>query len=322
MTLVVSDISHAGCCLVSDTSVATVDAQETILQVCPRARKIAYINHLNIGLGLWGNACINLDERRDPVLRIAVDTLNRLTSGTPFDEAADSLKKRLNYYREGLRCMDGLLGTGLHIAGYIEKRPALYHLCPNPGGRLFHLQREFPQMWIERLQSTDLSNRSWMGDRATPQEYCMFGTASGTISMLADSGSLPLDLCCTSPESSIDRVYKYFAKGGFFHLRNGCLFPDCAYLMDDIYSGHGEATTIRGGTGFDILDPVKRLRSYETLVGEVVDVAIEEAKEDGKKAAAARPIDSLAFNVAGLCDLALNSEPELDCHFDGAYLFM
>lgn len=318
MTLIVSDVSCCGCAMVSETSIATVGKDRNIEDVKAGAKKIIYLEDRNIGIGIWGHACIIVNDHRQPLLQFVADTISDMPASTSFLQVMDRLAAKLNESITRSCGSTGRLEGGIHACGYVDEKPILIHICPNEKRSLFQIQTEFPNLWASRLDAMGLDSFVKYGVKIPPA-YADCGTASGAYYFDREGTHLriyphPEDLDIDTPDlSPVDRVYAGLERGGFFHLRNGCYYSACAIKLDHIYGGSNAVEIIRNGNRLEYNNPQLRLRAYEELVGEVVDVAVEEQALEGRLAAARRPLDSFIFNADGPLAINDNSDMNIDC---------
>jgi hypothetical protein len=161
MILVVSDIFRYGIIMVGDSAVTRCTGG--VKHVSADAYKVQYAEAANIGFALWGNAGVDhrrIDRWLDDFIR------DELNAGDSVEVTGQKLTTSLNdiLANSGRQWKD--LVRGIHIAGYRDGLPVLFHVhCghenePPHELRLYH---DYPddQNWTEDFFRT-LLNREFI----------------------------------------------------------------------------------------------------------------------------------------------------------------
>jgi|SRR5579862_1877666 hypothetical protein len=140
MTLVITEVSERfGCVLVGDSAV-TINGTQVQLG----AEKIHYSDDASIGFAIWGNACIS-GRRVD-------ELVSSFVKGLPAAASPRSAGRELAAFLTHESEKDGRPWTqlrgGVHVCGYQDSVPVLFHVhtgpeLPAPQGP-FELHEDFP----------------------------------------------------------------------------------------------------------------------------------------------------------------------------------
>jgi hypothetical protein len=150
MTLVVSDISKHGIVMVGDSAITQIKNGRK--EVRSRCAKIHYSSAANIGFATWGNAGVG-KIKMDTWISEFIQT--SIKQGEAIEDVAIKLINQLNpiLASSGLRWKQ--VHRGIHIAGYKNGLPCLYHIhCghDNEPSHELRFYKDFPddQPWSER----------------------------------------------------------------------------------------------------------------------------------------------------------------------------
>ena len=142
MTLVVSDISRHGIVMVGDSAVTK--RQGGGKTVGADAVKIQYSAKANVGFAIWGKAAMS-STRFDYWLKDFIT--NEIGEGEAIEEIGAKLADQINSDLSKLGGPWASLVRGIHLAGYRDDEPVLFHVhCGHEGEaphelRLYH---DFP----------------------------------------------------------------------------------------------------------------------------------------------------------------------------------
>jgi hypothetical protein len=123
MTLVVSDISKHGIVMVGDSAITQI--QNGRKEVRSGCAKIHYSSAANIGFATWGNAGVG-KIKMDTWISEFIQT--SIKQGEDLDEVATKIKNQLNPILSSSGLTWKQLHRGIHIAGYKNGLPCLYHI--------------------------------------------------------------------------------------------------------------------------------------------------------------------------------------------------
>lgn len=143
MTLVVSEASSHGIVMVGDSAV-TVKQLGMGDAVNPGAVKVQYSCKANVGFAMWGNAMIGvkrLDSWIDEFIHSSIDDGDDI--GSIGERLAARLAKELQQMQKPWK----ELVLGIHIAGYKDGLPRLWHIHCGHEGEPEHeprLHRDLP----------------------------------------------------------------------------------------------------------------------------------------------------------------------------------
>jgi hypothetical protein len=149
MTLVVSDISIHGIIMVGDSAVTKRSAFG--VTVAADAVKVQYCSKANAGFALWGNAgttSSRMDSWLDQFIQKQIHT------NDPVEEIGKRLADSLNTDLAKANMPWKDLVRGIHLSGYREGIPVLFHIHNGHDNELAHelrVYKDYPddQKWSE-----------------------------------------------------------------------------------------------------------------------------------------------------------------------------
>lgn len=157
MTLVVSDISTHGIVMVGDSAVTMTTNSQKI--VSSDAAKVQYCNKANIGFALWGDAGIG-EKRMDFWLSRFINS--HINESDSVESVGKKLVEAINdeLLRSNRKWSE--LVRGIHIAGYRDGLPVLFHVHTGHDTEPAHelrLYKDYPdnQKWSKRRYESVLS---------------------------------------------------------------------------------------------------------------------------------------------------------------------
>ncbi|HSC46609.1 MAG TPA: hypothetical protein VLG68_00825 [Gammaproteobacteria bacterium] len=255
MTVVVSDASKYGIVMVGDTAASNVQTGE----IRSDAKKIHYSERANIGFAIWGSAHMSGGTRMDSWLSHFIrDEINK---NEPIDEVCEKLERELVNDLEKLGASWNSLRRGIHIAGYKNNLPVIYHLHTGP--------EEGEQEKI-----------------AFHKDYPDVHVPNVIAQIQKENQNLSFDLW---------RVYRDLLDQEYpIHLRNGYI-PHFGILFDHIYRYSKEMkTAVKIQFPFPSL--AERVEFFEMLVGFVADVLRVSCEPERVN----KLLDSIGFDQRGL----------------------
>ena len=149
MTLVVSEISRLGILMIGDSAI-TFSQTGLPTVVINGAAKIHYSEKANIGFAMWGNAFVR-GQQLDLWLKTFIDTT--IIANEDIEIVGQRLTKQIRIELEQEHKPWSDLIFGIHIAGYKDGLPRLWHIhCghsnePDHEPRLYH--DFFEDKWSE-----------------------------------------------------------------------------------------------------------------------------------------------------------------------------
>jgi hypothetical protein len=154
MTLVVSDVSRFGIVMVGDSAVTAAAGVED------GAVKIQYAEAANIGFALWGDALVG-KTYMDRWLAEFIQ--NQVPAGETVEDVGQKLVATLNPILAESGCPWSEMVRGIHLAGYRNGLPVLFHVHCGHEGEPPHelrLYRDYPddQGWSE-AQFNEILNK-------------------------------------------------------------------------------------------------------------------------------------------------------------------
>ncbi len=126
MTVVVTDASKYGIVMVGDTAVSNNNTAITT----DDAKKIHYSKRANIGFAIWGTTHMSGNARMDKWLEYFIR--DEIGNGEPIDDVCEKLEAELGANLDKLDCSWNELRRGVHVAGYKNGLPVIYHLHTGP----------------------------------------------------------------------------------------------------------------------------------------------------------------------------------------------
>lgn len=142
MTLVVSDISKHGIVMVGDSAVTK--RQNGLTTVSADAVKIHYSARANVGFAIWGRAAMRA-TRFDYWLRNFIET--EIAEGDSVEAIGTKLAEQINADLAKMNKPWTSLVRGVHVAGYRDGNPVLFHVhCghANEPSHELRLYRDYP----------------------------------------------------------------------------------------------------------------------------------------------------------------------------------
>lgn len=142
MTIVVSEVGGFGIAMVADSAVTV--RHPAPIKVYEGAAKVQYSDVANVGFAMWGNACVD-GVAMDAWLESFI--AKRIQSGDSMPVIADRLAVEMNLQLRATGRPWAELRRGIHIAGYVDDLPCLYHI--HTGGDLaaqheLRVHKDFP----------------------------------------------------------------------------------------------------------------------------------------------------------------------------------
>lgn len=143
MTLVVSEITRLGVVMVDDSAVTFDEGAGSTVRT--GVAKVQYAASANIGFAMWGTACVG-SSSMDMWLQEFIST--SVDFGDQLEDVASRLADSLNQAIAGSGTVSwNRERRGIHIAGYVDGLPHLYHVHtggdPNAQHEL-RVFRDFP----------------------------------------------------------------------------------------------------------------------------------------------------------------------------------
>ena len=170
MTLVVSEVTRFGIAMVGDSAVTVTNPGPA--RVITGAAKVQYSPATNIGFAIWGAACV-AGERMDVWLS---SFIGRIEPGLPLDSVAERLAQELNSgIDRGKQSGDR---RGIHVAGYVNGLPHLYHLHTGNEGEPQHELRvfkDFPYVHVPSVSEYEHRIKHIGGYQLRSGYHGMFG---------------------------------------------------------------------------------------------------------------------------------------------------
>jgi len=168
MTLVVSDITRHGIVMVGDSAV-TVMQNDEIVDIREEAAKVQYSPAANVGITMWGNGSID-GTSMDSWIAEFIEA--SITPGDDIEDIALRLAEQLNADLSRMGKSWNELRGGLHIAGYKNDLPRLWHIHTGPANEPQHelqLHLDFPEL----KGLNDIDFRVFLSqDEDTFPKYC------------------------------------------------------------------------------------------------------------------------------------------------------
>jgi hypothetical protein len=143
MSLVVSDISTHGIVMVGDSAITRRKGGK-LIDVLSDGSKIQYSEVANIGFALWGR-CNLADQRVDAWLSDFIKS--EVRTGDSVESVGERLAKILNEKIAAMKEPWDKQVRGIHLAGYRDDRPVLFHVhCghPNEPSHELRLYHDYP----------------------------------------------------------------------------------------------------------------------------------------------------------------------------------
>lgn len=150
MTLVVSDISRFGIIMVGDSAVTRKNFSDQQIITKETAQKIFYHHKLNFGMALWGRITDSYRCHKYNLSEILENYLEETDAqakpdidifGTDLAERLSECHKKFEY--NSRKKLDSNSRFGIHLAGYKNGLPRLYHIHCGHNERLY----EYPQLY-------------------------------------------------------------------------------------------------------------------------------------------------------------------------------
>lgn len=140
MTLVVSEVSGLGIVMVGDSAVTFHEGGHP--KVRSGVAKIQYSDQANIGFAMWGRACVGTV----PMDRwLSAFIADQTAAGDRLADVASRLADSLNADLSALGPVAwNKQRRGIHVAGYVEGLPHLYHVHTGGDANASHELRVFP----------------------------------------------------------------------------------------------------------------------------------------------------------------------------------
>jgi hypothetical protein len=173
MTLVVSEVTGFGIVMVGDSAVTVrTDDQPRIYT---GAAKVQYSRDANVGFAMWGRACVGGQTQDTWLSQFIASIRTAEPLGVIAQRLADELNAELS--REGRPWSE--LRRGIHIAGYVDRLPHLYHVhTGDPTLPQHELQvfKDFPYIHAEDLDAYRTRLETVGGYHLRNGFYELFGT--------------------------------------------------------------------------------------------------------------------------------------------------
>ncbi|MBI5602793.1 MAG: hypothetical protein HY879_05505 [Deltaproteobacteria bacterium] len=125
MTLVVSEISRHGVVMIGDSAITYSDAYGSPVDAIEGAAKVQYSEKANIGFAIWGNGIIQ-GQQIDAWLKDFIDS--SIVENEELESVGQRLTARLRIELEKENRPWYQLVFGIHLAGYKEDLPRLWHI--------------------------------------------------------------------------------------------------------------------------------------------------------------------------------------------------
>lgn len=180
MTLVVSEVSGLGIVMVGDGAV-TIRPNTGPDRVVDGAAKVQYARKANIGFAIWGSACVNMSQM-DAWLARFIERHDSQSMG--LEGMAKSLASALTEDLSKEADSGERLRRGIHIAGYVDGLPHLYHVHTGDEGTPQHFPRVFKDFPYVRQPDLDAYRERLEtigGYHLRNGYYRMFGTLFDSI---------------------------------------------------------------------------------------------------------------------------------------------
>ncbi len=205
MTMVVSEISIYGIVMVDDSAVTKKSSSG--VNVAADAVKVQYCSEANVGFALWGNAGTGSSRMDFWLDRFIHDKLR------PDDSIEDIGKKLTDSLNNELIKSNKQwkdLVRGIHIAGYRNNLPVLFHIHSgheNEPPHELRLYRDYPddKGWSEDHYSSLLRNFSY---HLRNGYHPLFGRFFNATMDYAES--LKKDLNITFPQNNLKGRFEFY----------------------------------------------------------------------------------------------------------------
>jgi hypothetical protein len=149
MTLVVSTVSQRGITVVADCAVSRLSLDAPPVVLPETAEKIIYSSAANIAFAFWGKTFFGGTD----YFVWANDVVQKeVTAGTSLIDASDLLAERINEqlapFASKLHGW-GELRRGVHVSGYVDGLPCIYHVhtgASHDANHSLRVHRDFPDV--------------------------------------------------------------------------------------------------------------------------------------------------------------------------------
>lgn len=205
MTMVVSEVSKYGIVMVGDSAVTKRSSSG--VTVAADAVKVQYCKEANVGFALWGNAGTGL-ARMDFWLDKFI--LDQIKQNDPIEDIGKKLVDSLNNELTKSSKPWSDLVRGIHLAGYRNKLPVLFHIHnghENEPPHELRLYRDFPddKGWSEEDYPSLLINNLY---HLRNGYHPLFGRLFNAT--LDYAASLRKDLNITFPQNNLKGRFEFY----------------------------------------------------------------------------------------------------------------
>lgn len=150
MTLVVSEISRHGIVMIGDSAIS-YSSGDAIVGASDGAAKVHYSEKANLGFTFWGNATVQ-GQQIDSWLRGFIDS--SIEDNEEIEAVGQKLTETIRGELEKENRPWSELNFGIHLAGYLNNLPRLWHIhCGHVDGPLHEprLYHDYPedQNWTD-----------------------------------------------------------------------------------------------------------------------------------------------------------------------------
>lgn len=238
MTIVVSTVSQHGITVVGDRAVSRRSGDDDLTVLDSGADKVFYSGAANIAFACWGNTDFGDMSYNDWIRGTVASAIER---GMPLRAASEMLAHQINQRLAPLaesRHGWSSLRRGIHVSGYVDGLPCIYHVhtgAPEEGHHPLRVYRDFPD--VHGGGADIFRQKLARGERAQVFNgfHELFGLVGVTLGDIRDRLQKEFDIRIPAPtlrgQLELDRALIRFAAG---LLRAGDRAPQVSLDVSDV----------------------------------------------------------------------------------------
>lgn len=238
MTIIVSTVSQHGITVVGDRAVSRRSGDDDLTVLDSGADKVFYSDAANIAFACWGNTDFGGTPYSDWIRGIVLSAIEPGMSLLAASEMlADQINQRLAPIAESRRGWSSLR-RGVHVSGYVDSLPCIYHVhtgAPEEGHHPLRVYRDFPDVHGGGADTHQQNLARGKRAQVFNGFHELFGLVGDAFGDLRDRLETEFDVRIPAPtlrgQLELDRALIRFAAG---LLRAGDRAPQVSLDVTDV----------------------------------------------------------------------------------------